>query len=146
VVVPVERASFVTAVAAGAEVAPPATRPLNWLDRAKPWVAGDAITVETAAERVLVEVGCGAAAAVVVLVAGTGLVTLVGCDVVAADRRPVTVMVCGAVDATAPVTGSFAFAVSVSVASERPQREYEFSVSPLSTWAAVKVMLFPLNV
>jgi hypothetical protein len=137
-VVPVERASLAVAVAAGAEVAPPATRSLNWLDRAKLWVAGDAITVETAAERVLVEVGCGAAAAV--------FVTLVGCDVVAADRRPVTVMVCGAVDATAPVTGSFAFAVSVSVASERPQREYEFSVSPLSTWAAVKVMLFPLNV
>jgi hypothetical protein len=143
-VVPVERASLAVAVAAGAEVAPPATRSLNWLDRAKLWVAGDAITVETAAERVLVEVGCGAAAAVFVLVAG--LVTLVGCDVVAADRRPVTVMVCGAVDATAPVTGSFAFAVSVSVASERPQREYEFSVSPLPTWAAVKVMLFPLNV
>ena len=80
---------------------------------------------------------------------GHGICHTVGCDgvvVVAADREFATVMVCGAADVTAPVTGSFAFAVSVSVASGRPQREYEFSTNPLSTWAAVKVMLFPLNV
>ena len=141
VVVPVERASFVVAVAAGAELAPPATRSLNWLDREKPWVAGDAITVEIAAERSLAEVGCGAEAApvlvaccwfsqlrgrftgevVVVPVAGTGLVTVVVCDDVvvdvAAGRGSVTVMVCGAAVATAPVTGSLALAVSVRSAT-----------------------------
>jgi hypothetical protein len=50
-----------------------------------------------------------------------GVVTVVVCGdvvvVVAAGRGSVTVMVCGAADATAPVTGSFALAVSVSVAT-----------------------------
>jgi hypothetical protein len=49
------------------------------------------------------------------------VVTVVVCGdvvvVVAAGRGSVTVMVCGAADVTAPVTGSFAFAVSVSVAT-----------------------------
>ena len=112
-VVPVEPVSFVTAVAAGAEVAPPATRFLNWLDRAKLWVAGDAITVETAAERVLVEVGCGAAAAVFVLVDDE----VVCDDNVRAGLGSVTVMVCGADDITAPVPGSLAVAVSVRSAT-----------------------------
>ena len=57
----------------------------------------------------------------VVAEARTGFVTVVVCDdvvvVVAAGRGSTTVMVCGAADATAPVTGSFAFAVSVSVAT-----------------------------
>src|SRR5436309_1261812 len=59
-VVPVERTSCATADAAGAEVAAPATRSLNWLDRAKPRTAGDAITVEIAADMSLAEVSCGA--------------------------------------------------------------------------------------
>ncbi|WP_212423822.1 hypothetical protein [Bradyrhizobium sp. AUGA SZCCT0283] len=82
------------------------------------------------------------------LVAAGELVTA-ACDdsvVVAADRKFVTVMVCGAADVTVPVTGSFAFAVSVSVVRELPPRAYEFNTSPLSTRAADKVMLFPLDV
>jgi hypothetical protein len=95
------------------------------LDRAKLWLAGDAITVEIAAERPLAEVGCGAEVAavlagcgwltqptiwparevLVIPVAGRGFVTAVGCVdvVVAEDRVSLTAMACGAADATAVV-------------------------------------------
>ena len=53
-------------------------------------------------------------------VAGTGFVTLWAATQLSSSpqyREFATLMVCGAADVTAPVTGSFALAVSVSVAS-----------------------------
>jgi hypothetical protein len=109
---------------------------------AKPWFARNPAPAAVASVRSATAIGCGVVDAAVLATGSAcgrcgepsppgkpelaeaedgGFVTVVVCGdvviVVAAGRGSTTVMVCGAADATAPVTGSFAFAVSVSVAT-----------------------------